>query len=114
MEDTMYLIVIAWGYVVAMMAVAEASSPQGSWLGALITLLMYGVLPLGLVMFIGGTPARKRRLQAQRDLAQAAWNAAPATPTDAGAPAGSHFPDAGSHAPGAAEHRSIATVREKD
>ena len=39
------LIVLAWAYVVLMMAAAEAVSPQGSWLGALVTLLLYGVLP---------------------------------------------------------------------
>lgn len=56
----MYLVAIAWIYVVLMMAVAEALSTQGTVLGALITFVMYGVLPLGLLMYILGTPARRR------------------------------------------------------
>ena len=46
----MYLIAIAWGYVVLMMAVVEAMSPQGTVLGALFTLLLYGALPLSIVL----------------------------------------------------------------
>ena len=57
----MYLVALAWGYVVLLMAAAEALSPQGTVLGALITLLLYGVLPLSLLMYILGTPGRKRR-----------------------------------------------------
>lgn len=56
----MYLIAIAWLYVVVLMAVVEAVSPQGSVLGAFFTLLLYGALPLGLLLFIAGTPARRR------------------------------------------------------
>lgn len=55
----MYLVALAWMYVVLMMAAAEAISPQGSWLGALVTLLMYGVLPLSIVLYLMGTPARR-------------------------------------------------------
>ena len=58
---TMYLVAIAWMYVAVMMAIAEATHSQGSVLGAIITLLLYGVLPLGLVLYIMGTPARRRR-----------------------------------------------------
>lgn len=57
----MYIVAIAWLYVVFMMAVAEAMSPQGTLLGAFFTLLLYGVGPLALVLYILGTPARKRR-----------------------------------------------------
>lgn len=60
----MYLVAIAWVYVVLMMAAAEAMSPQGSLFGALVTLLLYGVLPLGLLLYILGTPGRKRRRRA--------------------------------------------------
>ena len=101
----MYLIVIAWLYVTVMMAVAEAASPQGSWLGALITLLLYGLLPLAILVYILDTPQRKRRIKArQQDQVQAQDCAPTAT---------SAQPDAGSHAPGTAEHGSIAPVREK-
>ena len=60
----MYLVAIAWAYVALMMAAAEATSPQGSLFGAFITLMLYGVLPLGLLLYILGTPGRKRRHRA--------------------------------------------------
>ena len=61
----MLVIAIAWMYVVGMMALAEALSPQGSVLGALFTFLLYGVLPLSILLYILGTPGRKRRLKAR-------------------------------------------------
>ena len=57
----MYLIAIAWIYVVLMMAITEALSTQGSVLGGLITFVLYGLLPLSLLMYILGTPGRRRR-----------------------------------------------------
>jgi hypothetical protein len=81
----MTLVAIAWVYVVLLMALAEAMSPQGSVLGAVATLLLYGVLPLSIVLYIMATPARRaRRLQAEADAAAAS------------APS----PDGSSHAPG--------------
>ncbi|MBS0442475.1 MAG: hypothetical protein JSR38_11010 [Proteobacteria bacterium] len=56
----MYLVAIAWGYVVLMMAVVEATSSNGTWLGAVFTLLLYGVLPLSIVLYLMNTPHRKR------------------------------------------------------
>jgi hypothetical protein len=47
----MYLVVIAWVYVAVMMAVVEAVSPQGSLLGAFFTLLLYGALPVSLILY---------------------------------------------------------------
>jgi hypothetical protein len=85
----MYLIAIGWIYVVLMMALAEALSPQGTVLGAVFTFVLYGVVPLALVLYILGTPARKRAIRAaeQRDAAAAASSARPA-------------PDGRGHAPG--------------
>ena len=60
----MYLVAIAWIYVVLMMAVAEATSINGSLLGALFTFALYGVLPLGIVMYLLRAPARKRARRA--------------------------------------------------
>jgi hypothetical protein len=74
----MYLVAIAWIYVVLMMAVAESVSPQGSVLGAVITLLMYGVGPLALLLYILGTPHRRRRRKAQEAAASAAERSATA------------------------------------
>ncbi len=67
----MYLIAIGWLYVALMMAVAEASNTNGSILGAVITFVLYGLLPTGLVMYILGTPARKRARKAQEAAAAA-------------------------------------------
>lgn len=104
----MYLIAIAWLYVALMMALVEATATNGSVLGACITFLLYGVLPCALLMYILGTPERKRRLHARRLEEQRAWEAA-----QQAAAAPSTAPDNGSHAPGAAQDGSIASVREK-
>ena len=69
----MHLVAIAWIYVVLMMAVAEALSSQGTVLGAVITFVLYGVLPLSVVLYIMGTPARRRARRA----AEAAASGAP-------------------------------------
>jgi hypothetical protein len=65
----MYVVVIAWMYVVVMMAVAEALSSQGTLLGAVFTFLLYGLLPITLVVYILGTPARKRARRAREAMA---------------------------------------------
>ncbi|MCE4536191.1 hypothetical protein LXT12_02830 [Pelomonas sp. P7] len=67
----MYLVAIAWAYVALMMAAAEALSPQGTLFGAFVTLMLYGVLPLGLLLYILGTPGRRRRRRAADASAQA-------------------------------------------
>lgn len=56
----MLIVAIAWIYVVGMAAIAEALSPQGSALGAVVTFVIYGVLPLAVVLYLLGTPGRKR------------------------------------------------------
>jgi hypothetical protein len=80
----MYLVAIAWLYVVLMMALAEALSTQGTVLGAVITLVLYGLLPLSLVLYVMGTPSRRRARLAAETQAQAD----PASPD----------PDGGGHA----------------
>lgn len=84
----MYLVAIAWIYVVLMMAVAEAVSTTGTVLGAIFTFVLYGVLPLSIVMYILGTPGRKRL----RKAAEAAEMAAASVST---------APDSGHHTAGA-------------
>jgi hypothetical protein len=66
----MHLVAIAWIYVVLMMAVAEALSSQGTVMGAVITFLLYGLLPLSVVLYILGTPGRKRARRAAEASAQ--------------------------------------------
>ena len=112
----MYLVVIAWMYVVLMMSAAEAASSNGTVLGALVTLLLYGVAPVALVVYLIGAPARnkvlkKREAQARASrLASAGQSASPAT-------ASAVEPDAGSHAPGSGEavagDAGIAPVRKE-
>jgi uncharacterized membrane protein YccF (DUF307 family) len=60
----LYLVALGWIYVVVMVAVAEATAPQGTLLGAFFTLLGWGVLPLAVVLYILGTPARRRARRA--------------------------------------------------
>jgi len=66
----MYLVAIAWLYVVVLMALAEGTSAGGTWLGAAFTLLLYGALPLGISLYLLGTPVR-RRARRQAELASA-------------------------------------------
>jgi membrane protein implicated in regulation of membrane protease activity len=67
----LYLVAIAWMYVVLMMSVAEALAPNGGLLGAAITFVFYGVLPLAIVLYLLATPARKRALRdAEKSAAQ--------------------------------------------
>lgn len=56
----LHLVALAWIYVALMMAVAEAVAPTGTLLGAVITFVLYGVLPLSIVLYILGTPLRRR------------------------------------------------------
>jgi heme exporter protein D len=96
----MYIVVIAWLYVAVLMALAEGVSSQGTWLGAGMTFLLYGLLPVSIVAYIMGTPLRRKarlkqeadELAAQQQLDQ---------------------PDTSSHTPGAAQDGSVAPVREK-
>ena len=100
----MYLIAIGWLYVALMMAVAEASASNGSILGAVFTFLLYGLAPTALVLYLLGTPARKRALKAQ----EAALAAQAAQAGQTGAPASAQ-PDAGRDA--AAD--AVAPVRKE-
>lgn len=98
----MYLVVIAWMYVALMMAVAEATSSNGTVLGALFTFLIYGVGPLAIVVYIMATPARKKAIKARE---RAEWEAQQA----AAARAASGEPDGGGEAPADA----VAPVRKE-
>lgn len=73
----MYIVAIGWMYVVVMMTVAEAISPQGTILGAAITFVFYGLLPVGIIVYIMGSGARKRKRLAAEAAAEQASGAAP-------------------------------------
>jgi membrane protein implicated in regulation of membrane protease activity len=59
-EQKMYLVAIGWMFVVVLMTAAEAMSPVGTLLGAFFTLILYGLLPLSIVLYVMGTPMRRR------------------------------------------------------
>lgn len=93
----MYLVVIGWLYVAILMAVAEGLSPQGSWLGASVTFLLYGLLPVSVVAYIMGAPLRRkaRLKQEAEELASLAQ------------------PDPSSHTARTAQDSSVTPMREK-
>ena len=101
----MHLVVIAWLYVALMMAVAEATSPIGSVLGAVFTFFLYGLAPVALVIYLMGAPGRRQRIRereaAEREAAVRA-HAQQGNPSDQ--------PDAGGEA---AADAAIAPVRKE-
>lgn len=67
----MYIVAIAWIYVVLMMSITEQSVVAG-----VMTFLLYGLSPLALILYLMGVPERKRRrLRAEKAAAQAAMDA---------------------------------------
>jgi predicted membrane channel-forming protein YqfA (hemolysin III family) len=82
--DMLHIVALGWMYVVLMVAVTEALSPQGTLLGAFFTVVGWGLLPLTVVLYILGTPARRRARRAAESAALAA----------------AADPDGGGHAPG--------------
>jgi hypothetical protein len=58
------VVAMAWLYVVLMMALAEALSSQGTVLGAIFTFVLYGLLPLSIVLYVMGAPGRARARRA--------------------------------------------------
>jgi len=94
----MYLVIIAWMYVVLMMSVAEATSTTGTLLGAVVTFFLYGVAPAALVAYLMGTPARKRAIKEREAQALAVGQMA----------AVSHQPETSSHATGGVQ--AVATA----
>jgi predicted membrane channel-forming protein YqfA (hemolysin III family) len=86
----MLIVTIGWLFVVALFALVQLASPQGSLLVALLLVFGAGVLPLAVVLYVMGAPGRRRR----HKLAEAALGP---------------DPDGGGHAAGDA----VAAKREK-
>lgn len=64
----MYIVAIAWLYVTLMMAITEPSV-----VGGILTFVFYGLIPCGLLLWLVGTPQRKRnklRMLANQQLDQ--------------------------------------------
>lgn len=81
----MYIVAIAWIYVVLMMSVTE-----NSVVAALMTFILYGFLPVMLILYLMGTSQRKRnRLKKAQSPVPADGPAAPQNtplPTDESSP----------------------------
>lgn len=56
----MYIVAIGWLYVALMMAITEESVVAG-----VMTLLLYGAVPVGLILYIGGSRRRRERRAAR-------------------------------------------------
>lgn len=95
----MYIVAIGWLYVALMMSVAEATNTTGTVLGAIFTFFIYGLLPVALVLYLMGTPGRKRALRAREAAEREAWLAEQQRATQEAAGAASGQPDAGGEAP---------------
>jgi len=78
----MYIVPIAWIYVALMMSVAEATATNGTVLGAIFTFLLYGVAPVALVVYLMGTPSRKRAIRAREALERAGQSASEVGPVE--------------------------------
>jgi hypothetical protein len=95
-KNPMILIAVAWLYVVLMVAVVEATGTQGTVLGAGFTFLLYGILPVAILMYLMLSPARRRGRRA----AEAMRTSISADPVN---------PDRSGHAPS----DPVAPVREE-
>ncbi|MFM2274241.1 MAG: hypothetical protein RL211_113 [Pseudomonadota bacterium] len=97
----MYIVPIAWVYVALMMAVVEAISSTGTLLGAVFTFVLYGLGPVTLVVYLMGSPARKRAIRAKeaKEVQEARAASEPSDP-----------PDAGGHAPAAAQRDAVTPM----
>ncbi len=122
----MYLVAIAWIYVALMMAVAEATHSTGTVLGAIFTFVLYGLVPVSIVMYLLGAPsrnkARKARERAEWVAQQNAMAVGVAAVAVEGVAAPSEpplsvdsvrQPDTSGHAPRTAQPGSVAPMREK-
>jgi len=108
-QSEMYIVPIAWMFVVVLMTVAEATSTQGTLLGAFFTFVLYGLLPLAIVMYLLGTPSRWRARRAADAAEQAPGDVAPADESARADPADTADSDGSGHPPGA----GIAPKREE-
>jgi mannose/fructose/N-acetylgalactosamine-specific phosphotransferase system component IID len=65
------IIVIGWLFVALLAALAEATAPNGSVLGAVFTFLGWGVIPLSIVVYILATPMRRAKQRAKQRAVEA-------------------------------------------
>ncbi len=65
----MYIVAIAWIYVVLMMSITERTAVAG-----VMTFLLYGILPLLIILYLMDAPRRKKERARRENIA------APAAP----------------------------------
>jgi hypothetical protein len=96
----MYIVAIAWLYVALMMAITEPSL-----IGGVLSFLFYGLLPLALLLWLFGGPARRRaRMRADAAATSNLEREAPMPPAlsagdEARSPASVVVPDDDVHQP---------------
>jgi hypothetical protein len=79
----MYIVAIGWMYVVLMMSITESSIVAG-----VMTFLIYGVIPLSIILYLMGTGKRKRnRAAAEKSRADSAAYSEDSNSLDTEAPA---------------------------
>jgi hypothetical protein len=114
----MYIVAIAWMYVALMMAVAEATNTNGTVLGAIVTFILYGLLPVVLVVYLMRSPGRKRAIKAKEAEMSTETASALAPKTELSSVESSSIeplsldPNATSHAPAATQADSVPPMRE--
>lgn len=59
----MYIVAIAWIYVVLMMSITEQTVVAG-----VMTFIFYCILPLTIILYLMGSPKRRLRLREQEKL----------------------------------------------
>lgn len=62
----MYIVAIGWIYVVVLMALTEESVAAG-----LATFLFYGIAPLAVLLYLMGTPQRRRNRRRRESMSEA-------------------------------------------
>ncbi|MDB5796970.1 MAG: putative transrane protein [Paucimonas sp.] len=71
----MHIVAIGWLYVALMTAITERNAVAG-----VMTFLLYGVLPVAILLYLSGSKQRKRKRQAQEDARRQAAVAAEGQP----------------------------------
>lgn len=92
----MYIVPIAWLYVALMMSLAEATNANGTVLGAVLTFIGYGLIPVGIVVYLMGAPARNKARKAREQAEREEWLA--------------RQPDASGQAPAGPEPNGVAPM----
>jgi hypothetical protein len=95
----MYIVVIGWMYVVLMMSIVEDSVVAG-----IMTFLMYGVVPLAIILYLtGGRQRRRNRALAKKQADDSNINST--VQPDAGSSINDDNPGAKEKTPGKAKQQ---------